>query len=207
MSILLQDLRFAVRMLWKHRLATLVSIVALALGIGANTAIFSVAEGFFIHPVPLPHPDRLAAISNLRPHEHIELGAVAPATYFDWVGRVQSFDELAAYEWDEINLTGVSAPQKVQAYAVSSNFFHLVGVSPVQGRVFLPAGEGPGKEHEIIRSSGLWERSFGSEAASLNRRVKVDGLSITVVGVMSKGFDFPLPAEAWVPLALTTADR
>lgn len=188
-------------------MATLVSIVALALGIGANTAIFSVAEGFFLHPVPLPHLDRLAAISNSRPHENIELSGVAPATYFDWVARVQSFDELAAHEWDEINLTGVSAPQKVQAFAVSPNFFHLLDVYPVKGRVFLPEEEVPGKEHEIILSYGLWERSFGSDPAILNKHVKVDGLTFTVVGVMGKGFEFPLPAEAWVPLALTTADR
>jgi putative ABC transport system permease protein len=207
MSILLQDIRFALRMLLKHRLATLVSIVALALGIGANTAIFSVAEGFFIHPVPLPHLDRLAGISNSRPHEHIELGGVAPATYFDWVDRVKSFDELAAHEWDEINLTGDSAPQKVQAFAVSSNFFHLLDVSPIMGRVFLPEEEVPGKEHEIILSYGLWERSFGSDPSILNKQVKVDGVTSTVVGVMGKGFEFPLPAEAWVPLALTTADR
>ena len=207
MSILLQDLRFALRMLWKHRLATLVSIIALALGIGANTAIFSVAEGFLIHPVPIPHSDRLAAVSNAQPREQIELSGVAPASYFDWVGLAQSFDELTAYQWDEINLTGDSAPQKVQAFAVSSNFFHLVDVYPVKGRAFLPEEEAPGKEHEIILGNGLWERSYGSDPNILNTQVKVDGIAFTVVGVMGKGFDFPLPAEAWVPLALTTAQR
>jgi len=207
MSILLQDIRFAVRMLWKHRLATLVSVVALALGIGANTAIFSVAEGFLIHPVPIPNSDRLVAVSNSRPRQQIELSGVAPASYFDWLGHVESLDELAAYEWDEINLTGDSAPQKVQAFAVTSNFFHLVDVYPVQGRAFLPEEEVPGKEHEIILSNGLWERTYGSDPNILNKQVKVDGLAFTVVGVMRKGFDFPLPAEAWVPLALTTAQR
>src|ERR1700722_11338030 len=113
MSILMQDIRFALRMLWKHRLATLVSMVALALGIGANTAVFSVAEGFLIHPVPLPHSDRLVAVSNSLPREHIEMSGVAPATYFDWVAAAKSLDEMGAYAWDEINLTGGSAAQKV----------------------------------------------------------------------------------------------
>jgi putative ABC transport system permease protein len=207
MSILMQDIRFALRMLWKHRLATLVSMVALALGIGANTAVFSVAEGFLIHPVPLPHSDRLVAVSNSRPHEHIEMSGVAPATYCEWVAAAKSLDEMGAYAWDEINLTGGSAAQKVQAFAVTANFFHLIEVYPVKGRAFLPEEEQPGQEHEIVLSDGLWERTYGSDPNILGKQVKVDGLAFTVVGVMGKGFDFPLPAEAWVPLVLTTADR
>jgi len=207
MSILLQDIRFAARMLRKHRLATLVSVVALALGIGANTAIFSVAEGFLLHPVPIPHADRLAAIGNTRARQNVDLEPVAPATFLDWKKQVQSFDELAAYQWDEINLTGDREPQKAQAFAVTSNFFHLIDVSPTMGRAFLPDEEEPGKDHEIILSQGLWERRYGSDPNILNKAVKVDGLSYTVVGVMGKGFNFPYPAEAWVPLALTTAQR
>jgi putative ABC transport system permease protein len=207
MNTLLQDVRFALRMLRKHRLATLVSVLALALGIGANTAIFSVAEAFLIHPVPIPNVDRIAALNNSRARETIELAGVAPATYFDWVARAQSFDEMAAYEWDEINLTGTTAPQKVQAFAVTSGFFHLAGVSPVIGRAFLPEEEEPGKDREIILGRGLWERTFGSDPNILNKQVKVDGLGFTVVGVMDKGFEFPLPAEAWVPLALNPEQR
>jgi putative ABC transport system permease protein len=206
-SNLLQDIRFALRMLRKNRLATLVSVLTLALGIGANTAIFSVAEGFLVHPVPLPNVERLAAINNARSHEQIELSGVAPATYFDWLGQTKSFDELAAYQWDEINLTGTTSPQKVQAFAVTFNFFHLVGVAPAMGRAFLPDEEQPGQDRAVILSRGLWERTYGSDPNILNRQVKVDGLPYTVVGVMDKGFDFPLPAEAWVPLALSTEQR
>jgi len=207
MSTLLQDIRFAARMLWKHRLATLVSVVALALGIGANTAIFSVAEAFLVHPVPIPNVDRIAALNNNREHQQIELSGIAPATYFDWVGHVRSFEELAAYEWDEINLTGATAPQKVQAFAVTPSFFRVVGASPVIGRAFVAEEEEPGKDHEIILSNGLWERTYGSDPHILGKLVKVDGINCAVIGVMAKGFDFPLPAEAWVPLALTTEQR
>src|SRR5882724_11538018 len=182
MSILLQDIRFAARMLRKHRLATLVSVVALALGIGANTAIFSVAEGFLLHPVPIPHADRLAAIGNTRARQNVDLEPVAPATFLDWKKQVQSFDELAAYQWDEINLSGDREPQKAQAFAVTSNFFHLIDVSPTIGRAFLPDEEEPGKDHEIILSQGLWERRYGSDPNILNKTVKVDGLAIQSSG-------------------------
>src|SRR5262249_45908224 len=114
-------------------------------------------------------------------------------------------DELAAYVWNEINLTGDLEPQKVQAFSVSSNFFHLMGVYPESGRAFLADEEQPGKEHEIILSHGLWERRYGSDPNILGKTVKVDGLPHTVVGIMAKGFTFPFPAEAWVPLALTSA--
>jgi putative ABC transport system permease protein len=207
MNSILQDIRFAVRMLLKHRLATLVSILALALGIGANTAIFSVAEGFLVHPVPIPNSERIAALNNARPREQIELAGLAPATYFDWLGRTRSFDALAAYAWDEINLTGTTAPQKVQGFDVTANFFQVVGTPPAIGRAFLPDEETPGKDRVMILSHGLWERTFGSDPGILGKQVKVDGRIVTIVGVMPKGFDFPLPAEAWLPMALTTEQR
>ena len=205
MNSLLQDIRFAARMLRKHRLTTLVLVLALALGIGANTAIFSVAEAFLLRPVPIAHLDRLAALVYSRPQQNIDQNSIAPATYLEWKQQIRSYDELAAYAWDEINLTGDREPQKVQAFAVTSNFFHLVDVYPELGRAFLPEEEQAGKEHEIILSHGLWERRYGSDPNIIGKTIKVDGLPHTAVGVMAKGFTFPYPAEAWVPLALTPA--
>src|ERR1700757_2103670 len=101
-----QDIRFGLRMLAKHRLATLVSIVALALGIGANTAMFSLAEAFLLHPAPFENAHRIVALVDSRPQQNIDLNAIAPATYFDWRKEAHSFDQLAAYAWDEVNLTG-----------------------------------------------------------------------------------------------------
>jgi len=205
MNSLLQDVRFAARMLLKHRLATLVLVLALALGIGANTAIFSVAEAFLLRPLPIPHIDRLAALVDSRPQQNFDQNPIAPATYLEWKQQIQSYDELSAYAWNQINLTGDREPQKIQAFSVSSNFFHLMGVYPAVGRAFLPEEEQLGKEHEIILSHGLWERHYGSDPSVLGKTIKVDGMPHTVVGVMAKGFTFPFPAEAWVPLALTTA--
>src|SRR5262249_20034200 len=205
MNILVQDIRFALRMLRKHRLATLVLVLALALGIGPNTAIFSVAEAFLFRPLPLPHIDRLAALMDSRPQQNFDQNPIAPATYLEWKQQIRSYDELAAYVWNQINLTGDREPQKIQAFSVSSNFFHLMDVYPEIDRAFSPEQEPPAKQNELILRPGLWERHYVSAPNILGKPVKVDGLPHPVVGVMPKGSPFPSPAEAWVPLALTTA--
>jgi putative ABC transport system permease protein len=202
-----QDVRYGARMLWKHRLATVVCAAALALGIGANTAMFSVAEAFLLHSVPFENPDRIVAMVSVRPQQNIDRNAVAPAMYLDWQGQAKSFEQMAAYEWDEVNLTGNREPEKVQGFDVTANFFGLLGVQPKMGRAFLPEEEQPGKEQEIVLSYGLWERRFASDPNILNKTVKVDGKAFTIVGVMDKGFDFPMPAEAWMPLALNVKQR
>jgi putative ABC transport system permease protein len=207
MGTLLQDIRFGGRMLWKHRLTTVVSLIALALGIGANTAIFSVAEAFLLHPVAFENADRMVVLVGAQPQQHIEMNSVAPATYLDWKKQAQSFDELGAYDWDTVNLTGGPQPQRIQAFDVSANLFHLLGVKPQLGRGFLPQEEEPGANRVIILSQGLWERRYAANADILDKTIKVDGKNYTVVGVMGKGFEFPLTAEAWVPLTFTAAER
>src|SRR6267378_5818482 len=215
MHTLWQDVRFGLRMLMKHRIATIVCVVALALGIGANAAIFSLAEAFLLHPVPFENPDRIVALVDVRVSSQDggagfgpqDLTPVAPATYLDWKKEVHSFDDLAAYDWDEINLTGDREAQKVQDFKVTANFFPMIGVQPLLGRTFLPEEEEPGRDQEIILSYGLWEQRYASDPNVLKRVIKVDGKSFNVIGVMKKGFDFPMPAEAWIPLALSTKER
>jgi putative ABC transport system permease protein len=215
MNSLWQDVRFGTRMLLKHRVATIVCVVALALGIGANAAMFSLAEAFLLHPVPFENADRMVVLVDSRVSSQDsgagfgpqDFNAVAPATYLDWQKEVHSFDALTAYAWDEINLTGDREAQKVQDFKVSANFFSTIGVQPLMGRTFLPEEEEPGKDQEIILSYGLWEQRYASDPNILKRIVKVDGKSFNVIAVMSKGFDYPMPAEAWVPLALDTKER
>ena len=206
MFSILQDVRFGFRMLMKHRLATLVSILALGLGIGANTAMFSVAEAFLLHPAPFENANRIMALVDSRPEQNVDMNAIAPATYFDWRKEAHSFDQLAAYSWDEVNLTGDGHPEKVQAFQISSNLFEMLGVKPQLGRGFLAEEETPGKEQEIILGHALWEQRYASDAHIVGKNVKVGGRSFTVVGVMGKGFDFPMPAEAWIPLAINLKD-
>ena len=207
MNSIWQDVRFGVRMLLKHRVATIVCVVALALGIGANTAMFSVAEAFLLHPVPFENSERIVALVDSRPQQNIDMDGVAPATYFDWQKEAHSFEQLGAYAWDELNLTGDREPQKVQNFQVTANFFPMLGVRPRLGRVFLPEEEEPGKNQEILLGYTLWEQRYASDPYIVNKIVKVDGKSYTVVGVMAKGFDFPMPAETWTPMALEANDR
>ena len=207
MGTIWQDIRYSGRMLWKHRLPTLVSVLAFAVGIGVNTAMFSVAEAFLLHPAPFENANRIVALIDSRPHQNIDLNAIAPATYFDWRKEVRSFDRLGAYAWDQISLTGDGHPQKVQAFQVSANLFEMLGVPPQLGRGFVSEEEEPGKDQEIILGHALWEQRYGSDEHILGKNIKVDGKSYAVVGVMAKGFDFPLPAEAWIPLAIDAKER
>jgi putative ABC transport system permease protein len=202
-----QDVRFGVRMLLKHRLATLICIVALALGIGANAAMFSLSEAFLVHPVPFENADRMMALLDWQAGASGGFGPqgltpIAPATFFEWRKQAKSFDQLTAYAWDEVNLTGDREPQKVQDFQVSANFFQTIGVQPQMGRAFLPDEEEPGKNQEIILGHALWEQRYASDSNIVGKNVKVDGKTFTIVGVMGKGFDFPMPAEAWIPLSI-----
>jgi len=212
METIWQDIRYGVRMLVKHRLTTLVCVVALALGIGANTTMFSLAEAFLLHPVPFENANRLVALVDSHADANgasfgQDQSPVAPATYFEWKKEAHTFDEIAAYAWNELNLTGNPSPQKVQAFQVSANFFETVGVQPQVGRVFLPEEEEPGKDQEIILGHALWEQRYASDPHVIGKNIKVNGKSFTIVGVMSKGFDFPKPAEAWIPLSFDVKEK
>jgi putative ABC transport system permease protein len=213
METIWQDVRFGFRMLMKHRVASLVCVVALALGIGANAAIFSLAEAFLIHPVPFEHGDRFMALLDTHTRESAggfgpqDYVPIAPATYFDWKKEAHSFDRITAYAWDEVNLTGDREPQKVQTFQVAANFFETIGEKPVMGRAFLPEEEEVGKDQAIILGHALWQQRFASDPNILGKNVKVGGKSFTIVGVMDKGFDYPMPAEAWIPLSFDTKER
>jgi putative ABC transport system permease protein len=207
MDTVRQDIRYALRMLWKHRFATFVCAGALALGIGANTAIFSMAEAFLLHPVPLNDVNRVVALVDSQPRHNVEKTSVAPATYLEWQTQAHSFEQVGAYSWDGVNFTGDGTPQKIQDYLVTTNFFATLGVQPHLGRDFLAEEGQPGKNQELILSYGLWERRYASDPQILGKIVKVDGKPFTIVGVMDKGFDFPLSAEAWLPIAFDAKQR
>ncbi len=149
MNTLMNDIRFGLRMLWKHRLASLVCVIALGLGMGATAAIFSMAEAFLLHPVPIPDVSRIVALVDTRPQENVLMNAVAPASYLDWQQQARSFEKMGAYRWDEVNFSGDGTPQRVEGFDVSPNFFSLLGVQPALGRAFLP------EEGELGQKSGV----------------------------------------------------
>jgi putative ABC transport system permease protein len=202
-----QDIRYGVRMLVKHRLTTFVCVAALALGIGANAAMFSLAEAFLLRPVPFDNADRFVALVDARPGQNIDTNSVAPATYFEWKDQARSFEQMAAYQWNALNLTGEGQPEKVQGFEVTANFFDMLGVQPRMGRTFLPEEEQRGKDQEIILSYGLWQRRYASDPNILGKTIKVYGKTFMIIGVMAKGFDYPKPAEAWVPLSFDVKER
>src|ERR1700752_2699835 len=136
MGTIWQDVRYGVRMLVKQRLTTLVCAVALALGIGANTAMFSLAEAFLLHPAPFENADRIVALIESRPQQNIDLTSVAPATYLQWQKQAKSFEQRGADAWDEMSLTGNGTPQKVHSFLITGNLFEMLGVQPAVGRTF-----------------------------------------------------------------------
>ncbi len=148
MGAIWQDVRFGWRMLWKHRLVSSVCVIALALGIGANAAIFSLAEAFLLHPVPFENADRIVALVDTHAgtgsvggeYGPEDMNPIAPATYLDWKKEARSFDEITAYAWNEVNLTGDRTAQKVQSFEVPANFFDTIGVRPESGPYVSPRG-------------------------------------------------------------------
>ena len=199
---LFEDIRYALRTLQKSPGFTVVAVLTLALGIGANTAIFSMARGFLLKPLSLPHLDRLVAIGELQANDRNDTIRVSPANYLDWASQSQSFERISAFYWESVNLSSVGAPQEAQGIHVSTDFFEALGVKPLLGRTFLPEEDRAGHDQEVVLTRGLWERQFGGDQKVVGKTVRINGRPYTVVGVMDKDCKFPQTVELWVPLAL-----
>ncbi len=215
-----EDLRNAMRVLLKHPGFTLVVLLTLSLGIGANTAIFSVINAVLLRPLPFREPDRIVTVWERDPKGGYEQNMASPANFDDWRSLSQSFQEMAAYDtvlksW--FNITGTADAERVAGAAVSANLFNLLGVRPVLGRAFVPEEEKVGRNQIVIISYGLWQRRFASDTNIIGKPVLLNGKSHVVAGVMPQGFRFPgmtgvlggffynKPADLWVPLALDGA--
>jgi len=207
MSNHLQDLRYGLRMLVKNPAFTALAVVALALGIGANTAVFSVAIAFLRKPVALPNLDRLVVLLSLPPGETLNFSSVSPADYLDWKTQSHSYEEIGVWKYSDVNLTGTGEPEKLVGGFVSANFFDTVGVQPAIGRAFLPEEEQPGNDQEVVLSNGLWQRRFASDPAIIGKTMQLDGKKYDIVGVAGREFTFPVGVEIWLPLALKPEDQ
>jgi len=204
MQTLLQDLRYGARMLLKRPGFTLIAVLTLALGIGANTAIFSVVNAVVMRPLPFPASERLVRLYEKEtdaatPSERLE---VAPANFLDWRRQSRTLQEIAAWGSDEEALAGGGQTESVKAAFVSANFFSVLGVSPWQGQSLTPADDQPGHDSVAMLSFGLWQRRFGGAANIIGQQVQIDGSAYTVMGIMPAGFEYPRGAEIWTPLAL-----
>jgi putative ABC transport system permease protein len=201
MTNILQDLRYGFRVLLKSPGFTALAVIALALGIGANTAVFSVAIAFLRKPVALPNLDRVVVMMSLPPGETLNFSSVSPADYLDWKAQSRSYEEMAAWKYNDVNLTGTGDPEKLIGVSVSANFFDTLAVQPALGRAFRQEEEQPGHDQEVILSSGLWQRRFASDPAIIGKTMQIDGKKCDIVGVTSREFTFPVGAEIWLPLA------
>ncbi|HEX6716484.1 MAG TPA: ABC transporter permease [Pyrinomonadaceae bacterium] len=203
MDQLIADIRYGLRSLLKRPGATAVALVTLALGIGVNTAIFSAVDSILLRPLPLKDPARLVSVWETTLRVGIQQNEVAPANFFDIRNQSQVFEALGAFGPLDTNLTGDGEPERLDGQLVSANVFSILGVEPALGRTFSPNEDQPGQEHVVVLSDALWQRRFNRDPSILNRNITLNGESFTVIGVMPRGFFFPLrETELWVPWAM-----
>ena len=213
MQTLWQDLRYGFRMLLKRPGFTAIAIFALALGIGANTAIFSVVNAVLLRPLPYADPARLMAVwetnAQLGPAMR-NRNEVALGNFRDWRARSQVFDQFGALFYANVNLTGVAEPERIQSVVVTTNLFQLLGVQQMLGRSFSPDEEKPESRRVVILSHSLWQQRFGSNQDLLGRVLTLNGNPVTVIGIMPAAFELQFPSsmrvDMWLPMRLDAND-
>ena len=203
METLLQDLRYAVRMLVQKPAFALVVVSALALGIGANTAIFSVVNSILLRPLPYREPSRLVMVWMNNKRMNVDQDIHSYANYLDYRDQNQVFESLAAYSGVSLSLVGVGDPERIIGSAATANLFNVLGVDPLLGRVFTPDEEQIGQNRVAVLSYGLWQRRFGKDPNIIGQQILLSDVNRTVIGIMPPSFQYPYKdADIWVPLAL-----
>jgi putative ABC transport system permease protein len=201
------DIRSILRSLVRSPGFTLFVVLTLALGIGANTAIFSVADAFIFKPVPFPRADRLVMLHGRAPAATTFPSMVSPPDYLDFQSQTSSFDQIAAYQGVDFNLSSGGDPEPVFASLVSLNFFDTLRMKPALGRSFAAGEDQAGKNQVVVLSYGLWQRRFAGDPGMVGREIKLNGAVYSVIGVMGKEFRFPMASGMWAPLTLSPQER
>jgi putative ABC transport system permease protein len=204
MNTLLQDVRFGLRMLLKSPSISIVATIALALGIGANTAIFSVVNAVLLRPLPFPDPDSLVAIFETDNSRGYVRGSHSYPNFFDLRAQNTVFERISTYRSGDFIMTGRGEPARLQSGVVTADLFPLLRVQPMLGRTFVPDEDKPSESRVVVLSHALFQKRFGSDPAILNQSLNLDGRSFTVIGVMPPGFEFPIqndPVELWTTIA------
>src|SRR5262245_17348699 len=207
MQTLWQDLRHGARMLLKNPGFTVIAVFTLAMGIGANAAIFSVVNAVLIQPLPFAEPDRLVWVwGNIRNGGN--RASVSPLDYLDYRAQNTTFEQFAATFSvpGYANLTGGGEPERLESRLVTGNFFQALGVNAALGRTFLPENEKPGSEQVVVLSHGLWQKRYAGDPSIVGKTLTLDGKKYEVLGVMPPSFKFPQNAELWAPINFEIAD-
>jgi putative ABC transport system permease protein len=216
MNSLFQDIRFGLRMLLKAPGFSTVAVIVLALGIGANSAIFSVVNAVLLRPLPYPQPDRLVQVWHTPPQSSfpgMTRFSVSPANYLDWVSQSRSFEQMAIYGFAGLNLTGKGEPESIIASRVSSNFFSVLRTQPMAGRVFSSEEDSTGHGKVVVISHSFWQSHFAADPNVIGQTISLNSEPYTVVGIMPAKFAFPTSSDPkfqtqmWTPIAWTDKDR
>jgi len=212
METLFQDVRYGIRTLLKNPGFTAIAIITLALGIGANTVIFSVVDSVLLRPLPFKDADRLVLLWETNPQQNSPDGKNAQASgianFTDWNSQNQVFDAMSAYFNWTYNLTGVDEPERLEAAVVTGSFFDVLGVQSSMGRAIIPDDDQSGKDNVVVLSHGFWQRRFGSDTAIIGKAITLNQNSFTVIGVMPRDFKFPdRKVELWVPAGFSAAQK
>ena len=209
METFVQDVRFGGRMLLKNKSFTLVAIAALALGIGASTAIFSLIDAVLLRPLPYPHPERVVVLEGINPARGITDSNVSALDVLDWKARSDVFEHLALYFTAGAVLAAENGePVRVPRAGVQWEFFTAVGVQPLLGRAFGPAQDRASAEPAALLGNNLWRRHFGADRNIIGRQLTINGRLTTVLGVMPPGFNFPNgETEIWTAMRLDPAEE
>jgi putative ABC transport system permease protein len=195
------DIQYTLRNIAKKPLFYSVVILTLALGIGANAAIFTVVNGVLLQPLPYPHPDRLMMVWTHNPRQGFDKDVGTYPNFDDWRRASQSFERMSGYFGASVTLTGSGDPAQIRGARVTHEFFETMGVVPLRGRAFSSANGQAGGERVVIVAQGLWTRRFGADASIIGRRIVLNGVPHEVIGVMPASFTHPADAELWMPLA------
>jgi predicted permease len=205
-----RDIRFGVRALVHSPIFAVVTVLSLALGIGANTAIFSVVNGLLLRPLPYPESEQIVDVWHTPPQQSfpgLDRFSVSPANYLDWKAQSNAFEQMAIYTYTGLSLSTSNDPLPLIGAAVSSDFFSVLRTNAMQGRTFTPDEEQPGRDQVVVISHGLWQRAFGANPNIVGQTLTLNSRSFTVVGIMPAGFQLPREADLWVPLAWDDKER
>jgi putative ABC transport system permease protein len=203
MRSLLQEVRIAIRTVARRPLVALVIVLTLALGLGANAAVFAMADALWFRPFPVHGVERIAMLSENSPEDPYPEEAASPANFLDWKRQSDVFDRMAALAWWDVNVSGTDEPERVQGFLVSADFFPMLGVTPAHGRAFVADDETLGRHRRVVLGDALWHRRFGGDPLVVGRTIRLNGESYDVVGIAPAGFEFPQGSQIWAPLAFT----